>query len=158
MSKISLLLALLTTALPAQATSIDVLAEYSISPGPYTDSDTGGNGNVGALVMPARMQADGSIINTAYPNLAISGDYNPIGQAQANGNASGDIAVQANFLAPSGGYVDSLHAKTVWSSTVVNNTGGNQAYQFNFHIAPGGMLAGAGSQSQASYNYCGPRI
>ena len=149
-----LLLALLTTSLSAQATSIDILADYSISG--YMASDNGGNGNVGALVMPATFadpNVGNIIINTAVGlGVILPTPYHVIGQAQANGNAAGDIAVQANFLAPSGGYVDTLHAKTVWSNTVVNNSGSDQAYQFNFHIAPGGMLAGAGSQSQASYN------
>jgi len=157
----SLLLALLVTALPAQATSIDVLANYSIDKnGTFTASDSGGiPGHVGAVVQPAYVPSDDTIVNTADPSGAIPGVYYPIGQAQANGNAAGNIAVQADFLASSGGNVNTLHAKTVWSDTVTNNSGGDQSYNFNFHIAPGGSLFGidaAGTWSsggmQANYN------
>jgi hypothetical protein len=153
-------LILLATTLTAQAASVDVEADYSFSSGAYTAIDTGGIPlHVGALVNAARLQADGSIINTADPFLAIMGDYNPIGQAQANGNAAGNLGVLASFQAPAGGPVDNLHAQAKWSETVVNQSGGDQAYDFSFHITPGGILAGtdaagtwSGGGLAANYN------
>jgi hypothetical protein len=99
------------------------------------------------------------IINRAVPLVGISGDIYPIGEAQANGNAAGDIAVRAGYSSPAAYIVDELHAKTTWSQTVVNQSGVGQSYAFNFHIAPGGILAGSdntglwlSSPLQASYN------
>ncbi len=153
----SLFLALLVSTLPTKAASVDVQADYSINGN--TAIDNGGlPGHVGAVVEPG-WDGEGNFLNLTDPFLAIPAPSNPIGQAQAYGDAAGNIAVQAGFLAPGGGPVDSLHAKTVWSSTVTNLSGGSQAYTFNFQIAPGGILAGAdaagtwnGGGMQASYN------
>ena len=160
----SLLLALLATTLPAQSALIDLRADYSISqPGSglvYTASEVEPGGQlttVGAKVAPAILGDD--IVNTARDGAAFTGDPTPVGEATANGNAAGHIAVQAGYSSSAGYTVDSLHAKTVWSDTVVNNSGGDQSYTFDFHILPGGILAGSDNSGtwdsgglHASYN------
>ncbi len=148
MTRNPLLLVLLSTALPVQAITIDLQADYAIrqpgAPISYTASETEPGGQTttaGAIVAPAILGDE--IVNTARDFAAFTGDPSPVGQAQANGNAAGNIAVQAGYSSSSSYFVDSLHAKSVWSDTVVNNSGGDQSYTFDFHILPGGILAGS---------------